>query len=59
MHWLEMKNITTILIISLLIKISATLENKPKESPVAIKIGGVPIIIPDFEVVKAPKASSI
>ena len=54
-----MKNITTILIISLLIKISATLENKPKESPVAIKIGGVPIIIPDFEVVKAPKASSI
>ena len=47
------KNITTIIMISLLIKISTPLKRKSKESPVSIKIGGVPILIPDFEVGKA------
>lgn len=54
-----MKNITTIIMISLLIKIATPLKKKLKESPVSIKIGGVPIIIPDFEVGEPSIVSSI
>ena len=45
-----LKNISTIIMISLLIELSTPLKKKSKESAVSIKIGGVPIIIPDFEV---------
>ena len=53
-----MRNIIAIIMISLLIKLSTARKKKSQESQVSIKIGGVPIIIPDFEVGKPSIVSS-